>query len=195
MASKRSLLFIVVTLLIACSQSNFVSTTPSVSTTNIISLKDHLPTLYEEAKRWHPDAYLRNVDIPIQRKQSNLWLISANFQSPSDDHESLAVNLWQDGKLTTEPFKHEASVYQTQPIKNEDWPIDSQDALNLLLDDDGINFLQTHAIHCSALNLERDLAQTSEPVIWILTLSSCGRGDTTHIFLDPITKETGIYTK
>ena len=185
------LLLFVSILAAACSTS-----TPTAPKTvvKIVSLHEQWANLQAKAAEWYPDAYLVKADIPIQGAVSP-WLISASFQSPSHDKESLGVTLELDGSFTTQRFQHPDPVYQIPPIRRNDISVDSQEALNLLLDDEGLKFLKEHPSHCSALNLERDPSQPAKPTVWILRLSSCGLSPSKLTFLDPTTHEIKAYSK
>ena len=175
----------------ACSTS-----TPTAPKTvvKVVSLHEQWANLQAKAAEWYPDAYLVKADIPIQGAVSP-WLISASFQSPSHDKESLGVTLELNGRITTQRFQVPDSVYQIPPIQLNDISVDSQEALNLLLDDDALRFLKEHPSHCSALSLERNPSQPTKPTVWILWLSSCGASPSKLTFLDPTTHEVKPYSK
>lgn len=178
-------------LLNSCSQATHTTSVPLVG---IISLREKLPALQEQANKWHPNAYLVDADIPIQTGEEKFWLIAANYQTLSEEHESLLVMLKLDGEISTERIEHKNTVHQTEPIKDEEWPLDSQEVLNVLLDADGLHFLQSNPTQCSSLKLWRDYADPDEPLIWLLALSDCG-SSVRYVFLDPVSGETGDYER
>jgi len=174
-------------LVLACSppasgQTNF--------TVSIVSLKDHLPELFEEASKWYSDAYLVYADIPIQTDNQRPWLISAAFQSPSTDTESISVRLLMDGSMTIDRISHITPVNQLEPILENDWLQDSPEALSSLVDEAVMQFLQINwQQQCSFLKLERYLSQLERPVVWRLTLSDCGVSPSKYSYLDPLSGE------
>src|SRR3990172_33694 len=174
-------------LLSACSTSHSTRSTSA----SIISLKENLPTLQDRARDWNSDAYLTDVDIPIQTKTARLWLISASFQSPSEEYESLLVTLELDGRVTVSRVEHKNPVNHEQRIDDGDLRIDSVEALDMMLDSNELRFLQTHDPQCSSLDLKRDLArQDYHPVVWIVSLWDCSvQSDENYTFLDALTGE------
>ena len=98
----------------------------------IPSFREHYPTLLKEAQNWQPDAYLDEARIFLFPEFSDFYFISAVFFSPSEDLESLAVDLYQNGAVTSEAFMQEYPVYQHKPIIETDWKIDSQEAMEYM---------------------------------------------------------------
>ena len=164
---------------------------PAHNIISIISLKEKLPLLEDGAKSWQKDAYLRWVRIPIRLEYpDNSRIMTAAFNSPSSEFESLLVYFDTDGSITHEIEKHQIPVYQEIPITRDDWKIDSQEALDLMLDEEGLEFLRSKGENqCNYLVLERHGHQLEEHVVWNLTLSKCFDECPHHLFLDPITGE------
>ncbi len=84
-----------------------------------------------------------------------------------------------------------ALVYQQSPITDRDLPIDSQDALNILLKSP--NAQQWFDPNLSSLSLGRYLTQPTEPVVWVLTLHEVENSN--YTYLDPVTGKVGAYIK
>jgi hypothetical protein len=175
-------------LLNAC--NNGEGTTPAPSRVSVVSLKENLGALEKEAKAWQSDAYLTWAEIPIRLDPSdNAELIATEFYSPSVEFESLGVDLAADGSITSEPVEYEVSIFHRDPITLDDWEVDSQEAIDIMLDDEGLDFLRSTDTQCSFLMLERRLDRPEKPVVWRLTLMDCLGPYVRHIILDPISGE------
>jgi hypothetical protein len=63
-------------------------------------------------------------------------------------------------------------------ITENDWELDTAEALELALDDNGRRFLQENAeTQCGYLQLRRDARFPAHPVVWRLVLKLCPLGD------------------
>jgi hypothetical protein len=131
------------------------------------------------------------AETPIQIGKTEPFLILAQFQSLTHDNEVLIVTLELDGRVTTKTLRQDMPVHQTQPIGHDDILIDSQAALNILLKQSDIAFMESHSPNCSDLRLTRDLAQSDQPVVWVLTVWDCGLRTSKSTFLNQSTGETG----
>ena len=129
--------------IIGCGDTKESSSIPSI--VPVVSLVEKLPFLEREAKSWQTDAYLAWAEIPIRlgHSEKKPELIAAEFYSPSMEFESLGVELTADGSITSELVEYEASIFHRDPIALADWEIDSQEALDIMLDDEGLDFLQS----------------------------------------------------
>jgi hypothetical protein len=100
-------------------------------------------------------------------------VISASFHSPSEEFESLGVYLHVDETITSEIFIHEYPVSHHKPITENDWKIDSKEAVEYMLEKSGRRFLNPDQNACSFTILQRVLPVPNQPVIWSLTLWDC----------------------
>ncbi len=138
------------------------------------SLRENLPLLEEAALNWKQDSYLVQAEVELLSGDSQRSLIVAGFQSPSQESESLMVTLDQGGSIVTERVPHTVPVRQTEPILNEHWELDTTDALNKALSEEGrIYLIQNADSQCSRLVLYRNVRKPGEPVEWSLSLSGC----------------------
>lgn len=184
----QSIIILASIFLNAC--SNNLGTTPATSVVSVISLKENFDALLKEARIWKNDFYLAWAQIPIRMDVSdNPAVIAAEFYSPNMEFESLGVELFLNGSITSEPVEYEVSIYHRDPITVDDWEIDSQEALDIMLDDEGLDFLLSTDTQCSFLMLERRIGQPDQPVVWRLTLMDCLGPYVRHIILDPISGE------
>ncbi len=149
----------------------------------IPSFRQYYPILLEEAQKWQPDAYLDDARIFLFPKSYDFSMISASFQSPSKDLESLSVDLYQDGAITSKVFTQEYPIYQHEPITEVDWKVDSQEALEYMLNQAGRKSADPDKDACGFIILERVLAVQDQPVIWSLTLWDCA-DVVQHLYLD-----------
>lgn len=154
-------------MLAACSRS----TGPSVT---VHSLRGSLAELTRVGQAWRTDAYLETAGVRLIGESTPSYLISAKFNSPSDEFESIAVRLLPDGSISTKTYEQSVSVIQTDPINDDDWQLDSPEALLAALDDEGIQFLETlDGTFCSSMFLERLNLAPGSPVVWRVLISEC----------------------
>lgn len=138
------------------------------------SLKQHLPAIVEAAKSWRSDAYLESASVRLIDESYTSYLIWADFASPSEESESVAVKLLTDGSIDVETFDQVIPGARIEPITDDDWELDSQEAVSIALDDDGRRFLEEQAgEQCSLAILERMNSAAGAPVVWRLVLSEC----------------------
>jgi hypothetical protein len=159
------------------------------SSPRIVSLRENYPALLDEAQKWEADAYLDHATIMWDPYTTHI--ISAGFFSPSNDLESFGTYLMPDDAVTTEVFTHGYQIYQHAPIVNDDWSLDSQDALEFFWRDDRVQlFIQSVDKVCGYLKLERLLRVDDQPVVWSVLLLECGPSRKyIDFYLDPITGE------
>ena len=190
MKTKIILSLLLILIFSSCSSSMPVRT--SDPTIKIPELKEYYESLMDEGRKWSPDAYMYLVEIPIGWKT---WTLSAAFYSPSKNDESLQVLLEPDGQLTNQRFRQERGVLQQDPILSSQWQIGSQDALNILMNEN-IDTIQTYTEVCGSLILGRGSTLPDRPLLWILYYHDCRSPlDMYHSYLDPksgIIISTGI---
>jgi hypothetical protein len=96
----------------------------------------------EEASSWKSDAYLAWIDILIRSEYpASYRVIVAPFNSPGAEYENLLVDLGADDTVTHEIVEHEVPVYQQNPMPLDNWKIDSQESLEIMLNQDGVDFI------------------------------------------------------
>ena len=79
-----------------------------------------------------------------------------------------------DGPVSVESFVQAVPVVQIDPITDDDWRLDSQEALAIALDDQGLGLLEgPSGKECSSVVLERQGFEPNLPVVWRLILSDC----------------------
>lgn len=138
------------------------------------SLRESLPKLEEAAAQWMPDAYLVDASVELLSGDSSRWLASGAFQSPSEDSQGILLLLEQDGSIQAEVVPQPNGVRQVQPITQDDWTLDSEEALEHALTEEGRRYLEENPdSQCSFMYLERDVRSPDQPVVWRLTLAGC----------------------
>ena len=152
----------------------------------IPQLRYYYEPILKEAQIWSPDAYLVDVDIPIGVKRP--WLLSAYFFSPTKSKESLEVLLDSEGKLSERKFSHVMEILQEDPILPSQWKIDSQDALDILVEEN-IDSINKITELCGSLTLSREAILENRPLVWGLTYYQCGLPTGNYSFLDPLTEK------
>ena len=188
-STRRHIVLFSGLLLAGCNLSTTEPVRPTPAPITIISLKENLPLLQEAARSWYPDSYFVDAYIPVRTvNHHSPLLISAGFRSPTSEHESLLVRLLLDGSTTVTPIEHTSSVGQFEPMADSELPLDSQEAFDLMLDEDARRFFQSSSSQCSFLILERNLRRPDPPILWRLTLTDCSQY-VRHIQLDPFSKE------
>lgn len=157
-------------------------TKPDVSI-KIPSLREYYPMLLKEAQKWRSDAYLDEARIFLFPHFSDSYIISSGFYSPSEDLESLGVDFYQDGTIVSEVFIHGYPISHHNPITLDDWVIDSQKALEYILEADNNQIFNSDGNDCSYIILERLLPAQSQPIIWSLALWDCSNS-ARYLYLD-----------
>jgi len=154
-------------LVAACNRSTDLPVT-------VESLEERLPALAEAGTAWRPDAYLARASVRLIDDGHASYLIWADFNSPTEEIESIAIKLLPDGSVSVEPFVQTVPVVQVDPITEDLWQLDSQEALEIALDDEGMRFLEgSSGTECSSLVLERQGSVPGAPVVWRLILTDC----------------------
>jgi hypothetical protein len=119
-------------------------TRPSVS-----SLRGELKIHEEYAKEyWADDAYLNNATVWVG--DNTRWLIESQYESLSKSKETIWIYTAVDGTLSAKVYEHDPPRVFENSIRDEDWTLDSQDAINI--------FLENPEIHrCVMSNLVTDI--------------------------------------
>jgi hypothetical protein len=118
------------------------------------------------------------------------WRISAGYQSPNRMEESLLLFLRPDGTVEADNIAHPVGVIQQDPIREDDWMIDSPEAVDRMVwPGQGSQVPRTQLQSCSNLRLERFNLLPGDPVVWSLSLWDCSSLDVEYRYMDPITGE------
>ena len=158
----------------------------------MVSLKEHLPALEKVAKAWRPDAVLTWVHIDIDDPTDDL--LSAAFGTDSTT-DTLYLSVGHDGEIESKILKNPED-HENLPIAIDKLKIDSPEALEILLDEDGKRYLATSEYRrCSFLILDRERTLPGYPILWRVTLWDCSSRENNYFYIDAITGEKVIVDK
>ena len=137
----------------------------------VSSVKGELPYLFREAQEWQEDVYLVNLEVMLQK--NSYRLIIAEFHSPTFKNSYIVISLMHDGTYKSEIFP---ASYPSQdyPILDDEWDIDSSEALDYFSQNEDLRFCITssgdHLISLRLAHLHKD----KDMVVWVLNYSySC----------------------
>jgi len=151
----------------------------------ILPLRDTLPILDAEAKKWHDDAQMIAVSIEIDPE--SIFIISAKYTSPTVNYEGIIIYKSNKEYMETEIIKREYPKTDL-PIIESDWILDSQQAYDILMDLVPNKIIKKAEERCSSLDLDRKNRHTDSTVFWILTISNCD-DVTQYYYIDAKTGE------
>jgi len=165
-------------------------TRPSVS-----SLRGELPLHEEEAKKWAKDAYLYSADVSMV--DNTWWIIFSIYEAKSEPYDFIFIYTENDGSITTDINTSNTPLRHTEPIIESDWTIDSQDAIDVFLQDEEIHKCimsnrdtqDVSIFNSIELSLERVIWIKDSPAAWILSLSDNCNVEHRYIVLDAKTGE------
>jgi len=184
--SARTILGLAIVLLMLFTLTN-CEQAPQQVRLRTLSAREFYPLALKRAQQWKPDAYLTrvNADILLEKDPEHLRL-SFYFESPSDDHHSLRVAFWEGSSVPeTESIYHQFPIEVRNPIKSEDWPLDSVDVLPIIQENGGDEFLAEHdpELVNMTLHLERRPTVPGARLAW--------RGS----YMDYWVTQDGLYIK
>lgn len=154
-------------------------TRPSVS-----SLRGELKIHEEYAKEyWADDAYLNNATVWVG--DNTRWLIESQYESSSKSKETIWIYTAVDGTLSAKVYEHDPPRVIENSIRDEDWTLDSQDAINIFLENPEIHRCVMSNLDTDngfyndvRLSLEKSRDLQDQSVYWVISLpDSC---DTEH---------------
>jgi hypothetical protein len=100
------------------------------------SVKSELPHLYETAYQWQSDAYLVELEYNFGWKEAHSdYLINADFRSFAEPNTILEVEVTPDGNYVYEFYHLPQSASMSLSITEENWVIDSQEAISIFAQD------------------------------------------------------------
>jgi len=155
---------------VAACQATGTTTPPEFP---VVSLREVLPALQQEAREWRGDAYLSWVEIPLKEHPSGGAVAYAAYQTLGEEDESLLVTLQPDNSASSEKIPHEVPVIQVEPIVLDHSILDSGEALGRALELAGTGTSSMLRSGCSFLMLERLRGADVRPIIWRLVLREC----------------------
>ena len=115
----------------------------------VSSLRGELKIHEEYAKEyWVEDAYLNNATVWVG--DDPRWIIQSQYESLLKPKESILIYTEADGTLSARVYEQDPKRVFENSIRDEDWILDSQDAIDI--------FLENPEIHrCVMSNLVTDI--------------------------------------
>ncbi|MEA3439092.1 MAG: hypothetical protein U9R58_02300 [Chloroflexota bacterium] len=170
--------------IIAGSLNSCIQAPTSPSQVPIISMEKTLPILNERAKEWDRGANLWDIRISLDsppEDRRSYELLSASYQSPSKNYETLLLSLMSSDSIFEEVFNYETPIIQSRPLTKDDWVYDSPEALKIFLENDQIQKdLREFELHALKLN---------RLGIWTLNIIKPDFKGSKYYSLDPKTNE------
>jgi hypothetical protein len=159
----------------------------------VLPFRERYPEMLDAAQKWKPDAYLIFAVVRIRSKTQpgNVkYIVDAYFDSPSTKYESIVISLSQDGLIRERVFIYEVSDSRYEPIAEDDWQIDSSDALDIYLENENVrSFINDVENFCGDMTLERLSYVKEQPVVWRLRISECLTSKVFELYLNSNTGE------
>jgi hypothetical protein len=161
----------------------------TTSQLKVASLNENWNKLEKSAHIWKNDAYLTSVNLFVERTlHPDTWQVMAEFHSlqvPND--EIVQITIYADGTVVNSP-RDTMTVHASDPVFEElvanargsaedairqgDWSIDSQEALNIFAEDQEISLCLGSSQSLITLSLTK--TYTDEPA-WALLIAECPR--------------------
>jgi hypothetical protein len=153
---------------------------------DIPSAREQLAQVTPLAEAWETDAKFSWYTIQLQIDMYHFTAIG--FDSTSNSKEGYLIYIFFDGRIEKKKIPYEDPQAGDPIIYDNEWPIDSPQALNLLWQQVPV-FIQNQVdFGCSFLELLRKPSRPGAPLYWYLNLSDCGSGDWRYL-IDAATGE------
>jgi len=178
---RNILLFIFVAILCSCS-----SRSQEPVSIEIPSARENYGALLDIAKVWRNDAYLSWYSLSHREYG---WKLSATFQSPSEDFESLLVNVDPKSNIAQKTIvQHDIPIKHQLKILQADWRIDSVEAMEIFLSFDDVariwSSLSPYS-NCSDLKLRYFYVDDQWILAWVLTIYECKSMESNYFYINP----------
>ena len=147
------------------------------------SIKENWEVFESQALAWKNDSYLFGIEYEISKEP----LLTAKYESPSDLDTEFIITKNQNEQPVGKPLDLGFEAKFSKPIGLQDFSIDTQQALEIMLKDQTASNCMVSDNVLKQLSLEADM--TGYPV-WALSLANCPeRGRVKTIYLNA---QTGI---
>lgn len=164
--------------------------TPKMGTSPSVSLlRGELEIYMTKALEWQEDAFLTQADILIG---DNLpWLIQVKFRSFEKPSEYLKITTDKNGEIIWKIYSDDPPFHHFEPIDDDDWALDTQEAVDIFVQDPEIQFCLNAFIDdgWTRISLMRRNNLLEEPVVWQLGLPYNCPGVERYYFIDATTGE------
>ena len=136
------------------------------------SVQPHVIKMQEIAHQHYEDAYL--VELMYNFGQQTNYILSTEFAIPSHPSLGLVIELSIDGEYIEETYEVPTHLSSPIPITKEDWPIDSQKAIWIFAQDDGLKTcIVLSQEYRKLLELTRAYSIDQDEVKWCLRIDGC----------------------
>ncbi|HEY71559.1 MAG TPA: hypothetical protein G4O08_13365 [Anaerolineae bacterium] len=164
---------------------------------SVLSMKELYPQALSIARDWNPNAFLSKASLSVQGFNSTTHpRASFTFWGPSATvNHGLNVyirGISPDLEISTDEYNFPPERPLAEPIFPNDLPLDSGDALELILSNGAADFLREHPYQpwIPDLILERSGSYLSEgPLRWRAFFKGETIYDTVHFMIDAYTGE------
>ena len=157
----------------------------------VLSVKDHYPQALAVAREWRSDAIMEDAVARFRASQQPGKLtISYGFRSPSDPVAGFLVWVKQEQsglEITSEEFEFPADRPVRDPVDPLQLALDSPEALSIILQNGGGEFIAEHSLLPWPLGLHLEYRRPWQPestLVWRGAFSDRATLDSEHIEID-----------
>jgi hypothetical protein len=153
------------------------------------SLRTGLKELKVHAMFYSPDAYL--VEATMHLSSTAKIRIDAVYESTKNRMRQIDVSLMNDGTISTTMYATTSSSApgENRAIRDEDWRLDSEDALRIFATKDGVSSCLAFPQHDNRLKLSKIIIAGTPRVVWMLSLRDCHDFEYIGLLIDADTGE------
>ncbi len=162
----------------------------------VLSVKQHYPEALSVAREWRSDAQLDGVIARFRpATETGKLTIAYGFRSPSDPSGGFLiwVKLEESGlEIVTDDFAYPPDKPVGEPIDPLQLPLDSAEALSIIMQNGGAEFIAQHGMIPWPLGLHLEYRQSysSEgPLVWTGSFGDRATLDSAYIRIDAYTGE------
>ena len=181
-----SSLTVIVFLFSSCQKKTPVVVPEYLSNKEIPDWNEIYPLLLPSALEWDPDAKLNTAFIQINwQNDPEQRLVSAFFQSPNKDFETLHLEYLNNETVTASVNAHGVPIPNFDLIERTEWKLNSSDAWNLFLENSNVVSADPKFFECSSLVLlKKAIGSEEKKLVWQLSLADCERTVLIQYFID-----------
>lgn len=156
----------------------------------VLSARAHLEEAWRLARQWRDDAELIEIQADIQGPgQTSLFLLSFDFESPSEDQLTYSVICSSGGCFGREfPTSVTRLSAGWIPIEFDDEMIDSIEAAAIGHQNGGDRFVNLRDAMMS-VSLQRDKPRDVGPIVWQAYYATLAGSGPLYVVIDPYTGE------
>jgi hypothetical protein len=181
-----SILAAIMLLLGGCKDKTEAVIPEYLSTKEIPDWNEIYPLLLSRALEWDPDARLDIAVVNINwQNHPEKRLVSAFFQTPNKEFETLHLKYLKDGTIEANVNSHGVPIPSFDPIERTEWNLNSTAAWDLLLQNPDVVSHDSKFFECSSLMLmKKEIRNEEKVLIWQLALADCEHTVSILYFVD-----------